>query len=333
LWSCDTRVDLLSDELLREMRLAGCQRLSLGVESGSQQIIGNIDKKITVDEILESTALAKKWGIRVRYYMMLGNRGETADTFRETLAFLERARPHEYIFSCLSIYPGTHDFDDAEAAGWMNRERYFQERFQELKVPFDAGDDCTRLMNDWFRDHSGLRLVYEPSIDELTAIVERTEGHHAARIDLAGALFRMGDYDEAERQVRLALERGYPLPGIALNYLACIAVKRGDYDAMMDRFSEAAKQDPQHYVLIRNVATARRWFKERGPARGMPLVLDAHHDFQLLERTAQPTLPGPLPAEWGDWSRGPTRGDDEPSAVARVGSTKPLGDRKRLRVV
>jgi len=31
LWSCDTRVDMLSDELLREMRLAGCQRLSLGV--------------------------------------------------------------------------------------------------------------------------------------------------------------------------------------------------------------------------------------------------------------------------------------------------------------
>ena len=39
LWSCDTRVDLLSDKLLREMRLAGCQRLSLGVESGSQRII------------------------------------------------------------------------------------------------------------------------------------------------------------------------------------------------------------------------------------------------------------------------------------------------------
>src|SRR5690606_35970473 len=35
LWSYDTRVDLLSDELLREMRLAGCERLSLGVESGA----------------------------------------------------------------------------------------------------------------------------------------------------------------------------------------------------------------------------------------------------------------------------------------------------------
>jgi radical SAM superfamily enzyme YgiQ (UPF0313 family) len=115
-WSCDTRVDLLSDELLREMRLAGCQRLSLGVESGSQRILDLIEKKITVDEILESTALAKKYGIKVRYYMMLGNRGETKESFAETLAFLERAAPHEYVFSCLSVYPGTRDFHDAEKA-------------------------------------------------------------------------------------------------------------------------------------------------------------------------------------------------------------------------
>ena len=39
LWSCDTRVDVLNEELLYEMRLAGCQRLSLGVESGSQPIL------------------------------------------------------------------------------------------------------------------------------------------------------------------------------------------------------------------------------------------------------------------------------------------------------
>jgi len=48
-WSCDTRVDVLSDELLREMRLAGCERLSLGVESGSPKILAQIDKKITVE--------------------------------------------------------------------------------------------------------------------------------------------------------------------------------------------------------------------------------------------------------------------------------------------
>ena len=74
------------------MRLAGCERLSLGVESGSQRILDAIDKKITVAEIIESTELAKKYGIKVRYYMMVGNRGETRETFDETLAFLERAQ-------------------------------------------------------------------------------------------------------------------------------------------------------------------------------------------------------------------------------------------------
>ncbi len=332
LWSCDTRVDLLSDELLHEMRLAGCQRLSLGVESGSPDIIKNVDKKITVDEILRSTELAKKWGIRVRYYMMLGNRGETERTFRETIAFLERARPHEYIFSCLSIYPGTHDFDDAEAAGWLEREAYFRENFQELKVPFDADEACTALMNEWFRGHSGLQRMHEPDLAELEAVAARLGDHHAAHVDLAGAHYRAGNLDEAERQVERALELGYPLPGIALNYLACIAVRRGDYDGMMDRMSEAAKRDPQHHVLIRNVNAARKWFREQGPARGLPLELDAHHDFQLLERTAQPTLPGPLPPDFTDWAQTAPAAEGAP-AVARVGSQKPLGDRKRLKVV
>src|SRR5262249_17948741 len=142
-WSCDTRVDVLSDELLREMRLAGCQRLSLGVESGSPTILKAIHKKITTDKIIESTNLAKKYGVEVRYYMMLGNRGETRETFHETLDFLERAKPHQYLFSCLSIYPGTIDFDDAEKAGWLNREVYFSGRFQEYKTPFDSSPEDT----------------------------------------------------------------------------------------------------------------------------------------------------------------------------------------------
>lgn len=334
LWSCDTRVDLLTEELLYEMRLAGCQRLSLGVESGSQAIIRNVDKKITVEEILASTALAKKYGIRVRYFMMLGNRGETTETFRETLAFLERARPHEYIFSCLSIYPGTHDFVDAERAGWLDRSAYFTGDFQELKVPFDADEACTSLMNDWFRTHSGLQRIHEPTVSELREVANRLDGHPPALVDLAGALFHAGELDEAESHLRKALDAGYATPGLALNYLACIAVAREDYDAMMDLYSEAARRDPQHAVLVRNVQAARSWFRERGHARGIPLRLDASHDFQLLERTRQPTLPGPLGPEFDVWDA-PLEAapEGDASEVARAGSEKALDHRRRLRIV
>jgi anaerobic magnesium-protoporphyrin IX monomethyl ester cyclase len=305
LWSCDTRVDVLSEELLYEMRLAGCQRLSLGVESGSQQILDQIHKKISKEEIIEATRMAKKYGVHVRFYMMLGNRGETAETFRETLEFLEAAKPHQYIFSCLSIYPGTADFHDAEGAGWLDREIYFNGDFQEFKVPFDAPPDVTRLMSDWFARNNGLRDGYLEGVEECRAILGELGEYHAAHLDLGGAYFREGDLDLAEQHVRRAIALGFPAPGLCYNYLAVIAYQRGDLTAMQDHFMVAAKTDPQHHVLIRNVEAARAWFRNHGPERGVPLTLLARHDFQLFERTQQPTLPGPVPETLYRWEAAP----------------------------
>jgi tetratricopeptide (TPR) repeat protein len=335
LWSCDTRVDMLSEELLVAMRLAGCQRLSLGVESGSQKILDAIDKKITLDEIAASTALAKSVGIKVRYYMMLGNRGETAETFRESLAFLERTRPHEAVFSCLSVYPGTRDFDDAERAGWLDRRVYFDETFQELKTPFDASEADTALMNGWFRENAGLRRLYEPTLAEHEAALGKLGDHHAAHMDVAGALHAAGDHARATTHVKRALELGYPCPGLAYNLLACIAKASGDVQAMMDAFTIAARVDPQHHVLIRNVNAAKAWFKNDGLRRGLTLDLDPRHDFLLLERTVQPTLPGPLPEGWDRWDEAPAA---EPSArfdktPDQEGSRRELTARSKLRIL
>jgi radical SAM superfamily enzyme YgiQ (UPF0313 family) len=319
LWSCDTRVDVLNEELLYEMRLAGCQRLSLGVESGSQQILDRIDKKITTQEIIAAADMAKKYGVHVRFYMMLGNRGETRETFQETLDFLKAARPHQYIFSCLSIYPGTEDFREAEKRGWLDREVYFTGDFQELKVPFDASEEDTRVFCDWFAENNGLRDYYLEGVEECRAILERLGDHPAAHLDLGGAYFRASDLDAAERHVRCAIELGFPAPGLAYNYLAVIAFLRGDIQGMQNEFMTAAKTDPQHHVLMRNVEAARSWFRQRGPERGTPLNLVARHDFQLFERTQQPTLPGPLPEDVHVWSDGPANVADLPDAgVLRI---------------
>ncbi|WP_437683610.1 radical SAM protein [Sorangium sp. So ce131] len=330
LWSCDTRVDVLGDDLLREMRLAGCQRLSLGVESGSPSILKNIDKKITVKKIIESTDLAKKYGIQVRYYMMLGNRGETAETFRETLAFLEAARPHQYIFSCLSIYPGTRDFDDAEAAGWLDREVYFRGDFQELKTPFDASEEDTALMSAWFQENKGLRELYREGVDERRAILARLGDHHAAHLELGVAYLDAGELDLAERHAARALELEVPVPGLAYNTLACVAARRGAFQAMQDHFTAAAKRDPQHAVLIRNVQAARAWYAKGGPGKGLPLDLVARCDFQLLERTVQPALPGPLPEDFATWA--PAAPRPAPARAAEAGRDA-AAQRGRLRVV
>jgi radical SAM superfamily enzyme YgiQ (UPF0313 family) len=316
-WSCDTRVDVLGDELLREMRLAGCERLSLGVESGSQKILDAIDKKITVDEIVASTELAKKYGIKVRYYMMIGNRGETRATFEESLRFLERAKPHQYIFAALSVYPGTRDYDLAVEAGWLDADFYFERDFQELKTTFDASDEDTAFFRAWFDANKGLHEPYRESADECRAILARLGDHAPAHMDVAGACWREGQLDETEQHARRALELRYPLPGLALNYLACVAARRGDIEGMKGHLAEALRRDPQHWVLAHNQQVLKS-----GRLDG----LVARHEFQLLERTAQPTLPGPLPDDFAVWQPSP------PPPERPVGGVRAVDPRK-LRVV
>jgi len=325
LWSCDTRVDVLTEELLVEMRLAGCQRLSLGVESGSQNILDAIHKKITADDILDAAAMAKRVGIAVRFYMMLGNRGETVETFRETLDFLERAKPHQYLFSCLSIYPGTVDFHDAEKAGTVDREIYFREKFQELKMPYDASPECTALMSEWFAQNRGIKEPFHEGVAEYKEILERLGDYSVAHLDLGGAYFRDRELDLAESHVRRALELDVCVPGLALNYLACIAAARGRLREMEDLFMEASRRDPQHWVLIRNVQTVRKWYKDDGPKKNLPLYLLGRHDFKLLERTLQPTLPGPISADFADW--------DQVPAPIPTRAYKVAGEHRRLVVI
>jgi radical SAM superfamily enzyme YgiQ (UPF0313 family) len=301
-WSCDTRVDVLDDELLRAMRLAGCERLSLGVESGSPEILRLINKRITVDQIIRSADAARRYGIRTRFYMMLGNRGETEATFRESLRFLERAKPNSYIFSCLSIYPGTDDYEDAIKSGRVTPEAYFAGKFQELKIPFDASEADAHVMNEWFHANRGVKKLHAPGVDELRSVLANLGEHHAAHLDLAEALVEAGDLQQAEFHLDRAEQLDSPTPGLILNVRACIAARRRDYVRLKNLLVEAAQRDAQHYLLLKNAALTKAWFDAGHHHSNRILELEPRHDFELFERTSQPMLPGELPPRWAEWA-------------------------------
>ncbi|HUT77738.1 MAG TPA: radical SAM protein, partial [Polyangia bacterium] len=295
LWSCDTRADALDEELLRTMRLAGCQQIALGVESASPDILRSIRKKVTCEQVLEATRLARKFGLHVRYFMIAGNRGETTETFRQSVEFLRQAQPNEYVFSILSVYPGTEEFEIFKARGQLDEGTFFRTDAPELWMPPEPA-----ILEELMRDHYGLK-VRPDSLEQCQSALAELPDLHAAHLDVGAAYFRAGRLDEAEHHIRRALELGYPVPDLAWNYLAGLAGRRGDLEGMKAQLEEAAQRPNPHPLVAQNARALSDWLAAGGRRSGRKLNLAMRHTFQAVLPDAQPMVPAPLPADSLDW--------------------------------
>ena len=97
-WTCYARADDLADEATAAlMKSAGLNQAQIGLESGDQGQLDNMEKACTV----ESNALAidncRKHGITSVVSLIVGFPGETADTLERTLDFLRR-HPPDFFF-------------------------------------------------------------------------------------------------------------------------------------------------------------------------------------------------------------------------------------------
>ncbi|MEW5818461.1 MAG: radical SAM protein, partial [Spirochaetota bacterium] len=86
-WACRSRVDRINEKLLHEMKSAGCSRIYFGIESGSQEILENVHKKITLNQVKDAVGMAKGFGIQTLGFFLIGAPGETRGTVKETVRF------------------------------------------------------------------------------------------------------------------------------------------------------------------------------------------------------------------------------------------------------
>jgi radical SAM superfamily enzyme YgiQ (UPF0313 family) len=124
-WTANSRADI-DFETLRIMKEAGCRLLCIGVESGNQQILDSINKRLKLAQVMEFMKNARKAKILVHACFMVGNTGETKETMKETLDFAKKLNPDTAQFFPLMVYPGTEAFDWAKKHGYLTTNRYAQ---------------------------------------------------------------------------------------------------------------------------------------------------------------------------------------------------------------
>ena len=119
IWRCSNgiRIDKIDMELLKKMKEAGCYMVSLGIESGNDEILKNMKKGITTSQVRKAVALCKEAGIETRGLFMFGNLGETKETMMDTIRFSKELDLDTATFHITLPFPNTEYFNIIKKEG------------------------------------------------------------------------------------------------------------------------------------------------------------------------------------------------------------------------
>lgn len=109
-WSCLARADLVDEEALASMKRAGCEIVFFGVESGSQRMLDAMNRMMTIEQIVSGISAAKRVGLKVHAFMMVGFPSENYESLKQTIDFLKELSPDEFSFTVAYPLPGTELF-------------------------------------------------------------------------------------------------------------------------------------------------------------------------------------------------------------------------------
>lgn len=124
-WSANSRADV-DLETMRALKSAGARLFCVGVESGVQAILDNLQKNLKVDRIREFFRDAKRAGILVHGCFLVGGPGETKQSLEQTLAFARELRPDTAQFFPIMVYPGTRAYTWAVENGFLKADSFDQ---------------------------------------------------------------------------------------------------------------------------------------------------------------------------------------------------------------
>jgi radical SAM superfamily enzyme YgiQ (UPF0313 family) len=107
-WDCDTRVNVVTPDMLRMMADAGCRKVAFGVESGSPRILSKLEKGITVEQVRKAFAWAHEAKlITTAFFIIGGHPDETREDLDMSVRLIREIDPDLMAVAIAVPFPGT----------------------------------------------------------------------------------------------------------------------------------------------------------------------------------------------------------------------------------
>ena len=117
-WSCNSRANLDYDTI-KSFKDSGLRLFLVGYESGNEQILKNIKKGVTLEEMRRFTKACHQAGVVIHGTFVLGLPIETRETIEETIRFAQELDVFSMQVSLAAPYPGTELYEMARQNGWF----------------------------------------------------------------------------------------------------------------------------------------------------------------------------------------------------------------------
>jgi anaerobic magnesium-protoporphyrin IX monomethyl ester cyclase len=113
-WWCVTHIRCIDYDLAVLLKEAGCNMVGLGIESGNNERLAEINKGTTAEMILDVTSQIKRAKLPFEAYLILGYPNETLQSAKETVNFIVKVNPDQPVIGLMVPYPGTKIAEIAE---------------------------------------------------------------------------------------------------------------------------------------------------------------------------------------------------------------------------
>ncbi|MFZ5572192.1 MAG: B12-binding domain-containing radical SAM protein [Thermodesulfobacteriota bacterium] len=154
-WSAFARADSVNQEILKTMLDAGCDSVLFGIESGNQEMLDRIRKRVKLNRIREAVADCRAVGMRVLGTFIVGLPGETQETLMDSHRFAQELGI-EYGYHFLAPFPGTtvkENIQDYDLQLLTEDWSCFDANRAIVKTSQLSAEDIERFVHDYYFSH------------------------------------------------------------------------------------------------------------------------------------------------------------------------------------
>jgi radical SAM superfamily enzyme YgiQ (UPF0313 family) len=160
-WSCAGRADVVNEQMVWEMKDAGCIGLCFGLESGSQRILDFMHKRISLEQYKKAIDLNKRFFSYEDYTFIVGTPGESEQTVWESIKFCKQMDIVPTAVFYMTPYPGTQLFkwlkeNDSQFLSLVSDMDRFERWILDLgeqgeRIAWNCTNQPDEVVEEWHR--------------------------------------------------------------------------------------------------------------------------------------------------------------------------------------